>query len=144
MYIDAPIGKWIAKLYKDHDQFVDNLLEKYNLNHSEGNLLVYLYKDGDGKSQKELKENLGVDKATVSRSIYTLIDKGLLKKRKSPEDGRVNLIYLSENAFDIQKEINNIYQQWFQKFSSKIEEKEAEQVLETLEKMYKIVKNGDR
>ena len=144
MYIDAPIGKWIAKLYKDHDQFVDNLLEKYNLNHSEGNLLVYLYKDGDGKNQKELKENLGVDKATISRSICSLIEKGFLKKRKSPADGRVNLIYLTENAFDIKKEINTIYQQWFQEFSSEIEEKEAEQVLETLEKMYKIVQNRDR
>jgi ribosomal protein S3 len=33
MRVSAPIGKWIAKLYKDHDQFVDNLLEDYNLNH---------------------------------------------------------------------------------------------------------------
>ncbi|TDP17002.1 hypothetical protein C8C79_11548 [Halanaerobium congolense] len=31
MRVSAPIGKWIAKLYKDHDQFVDNLLEDYNL-----------------------------------------------------------------------------------------------------------------
>ncbi|WP_223174495.1 hypothetical protein [Halanaerobium congolense] len=50
MRVSAPIGKWIAKLYKDHDQFVDNLLEDYNLNHSEANLLIYLYKDGDGIS----------------------------------------------------------------------------------------------
>lgn len=75
MRVSAPIGKWIAKLYKDHDQFVDNLLEDYNLNHSEANLLIYLYKDGDGISQNKLKENLGVDKATISRAIYSLIDK---------------------------------------------------------------------
>ncbi|TDV98969.1 hypothetical protein C8C77_13342 [Halanaerobium saccharolyticum] len=73
MRVDAPIGKWIAKLYKNHDQYVDNLLEDYNLNHSEGNLLVYLYKDGDGISQNKLKENLAVDKATISRAIYSLI-----------------------------------------------------------------------
>ena len=81
MRIDAPIGKWIAKLYKDHDQFVDNLLADYNLNHSEANLLVYLYKDGDGISQNKLKDSLAVDKATISRGIYSLIEKNYLKKK---------------------------------------------------------------
>ncbi|TDO94491.1 DNA-binding MarR family transcriptional regulator [Halanaerobium saccharolyticum] len=143
MRIDAPIGKWIAKLYKDHDQFVDNLLADYNLNHSEGNLLVYLYKDGDGISQNKLKENLAVDKATISRAIYSLIEKDYLKKRKSPEDGRVNLIYLSEKAEAVKEEINDIYQQWFQIFIDKIGEKEAKRVLDNLKKMYQIVKNRD-
>lgn len=139
MRIDAPIGKWIAKLYKDHDQYVDNLLADYNLNHSEGNLLVYLYKDGDGISQNQLKENLGVDKATVSRAINSLIKKDYLKKQKSPEDGRVNLIYLSQKAYEVKEEINEIYQQWFKIFLDEIKEDEAEKVINTLEKMYKII-----
>ena len=139
MRVDAPIGKWIAKLYKDHDQYVDNLLADYNLNHSEGNLLVYLYKDGDGISQNQLKENLAVDKATVSRAINSLIKKGYLKKEKSPEDGRVNLIYLSQKAYAVKEEINQIYQQWFKIFLDEIEENEAEKVINTLEKMYKII-----
>ncbi|MGM0499115.1 MAG: MarR family winged helix-turn-helix transcriptional regulator [Bacillota bacterium] len=139
MRINAPIGKWIAKLYKDHDQFVDNLLADYNLNHSEANLLVYLYKDGDGISQNKLKENLGVDKATISRGIYSLIEKNYLKKKRSPDDGRVNLIYLTDKAQVIKKEITDIYQQWFQIFIKEIGEKEAERVINNLEKMYKII-----
>ncbi|OEG61924.1 MAG: MarR family transcriptional regulator [Halanaerobium sp. MDAL1] len=139
MRVDAPIGKWIAKLYKDHDQYVDNLLADYNLNHSEGNLLVYLYKDGDGISQNQLKENLAVDKATVSRAINSLIQKNYLKQEKSPEDGRVNLIYLSQKAYAVKEEINQIYQQWFKIFLDEIEENEAEKVINTLEKMYKII-----
>jgi len=143
MRVSAPIGKWIAKLYKDHDQFVDNLLEDYNLNHSEANLLIYLYKDGDGISQNKLKENLGVDKATISRAIYSLIDKNYFKKRKSPADGRVNLIYLTEKAEAVKEEINDIYQKWFQIFINKIGEKEAKRVLDNLEKMYEIVQNKE-
>ena len=141
MRIDAPIGKWIAKLYKDHDQFVDNLLADYNLNHSEANLLVYLYKDGDGISQNKLKDSLAVDKATISRGIYSLIEKNYLKKKRSPDDGRVNLIFLTEKALVIKKEITDIYQQWFQIFIEKIGEKEAERVINNLEKMYRIVQN---
>lgn len=141
MRIDAPIGKWIAKLYKDHDQFVDNLLADYNLNHSEANLLVYLYKDGDGISQNKLKENLAVDKATISRAIYSLINKNYLKKRKSPNDGRVNLIYLTAKAQTVREEIKDIYQQWFQIFIKEIGEEEANRVFKTIKKMYQIVKN---
>jgi len=144
MRVDAPIGKWIAKLYKDHDQFVDNLLEDYNLNHSEANLLVYLYKDGDGISQNKLKENLAVDKATISRAIYSLIDKDYLKKRKSPRDGRVNLIYLTDKAKNVKEEITDIYQQWFQIFIKEIGEEEANRVLKTIEKMYQIIKNRNK
>ncbi len=141
MRIDAPIGKWIAKLYKDHDQFVDNLLADYNLNHSEANLLVYLYKDGDGISQNKLKENLAVDKATISRGIYSLIKKNYLKKRRSPKDGRVNLIFLTEKAETVREEINDIYQQWFKIFIDEIGEKEAKRVLDSLKQMYEIVQN---
>lgn len=141
MKIKAPIGKWIAKLYKDHDQFVDSLLVDYNLNHSEANLLVYLYKDGDGISQNKLKKNLAVDKATISRAIYSLIEKDYLIKNKSPLDGRVNLIYLSSKAKLIKNEVIDIYQKWFQIFINQIGEDEAKRVLDTLEKMYKIVKN---
>jgi len=143
MRIDAPIGKWIAKLYKDHDQFVDNLLADYNLNHSEANLLVYLYKDGDGISQNKLKENLAVDKATISRGIYSLIEKEYLKKKRSPDDGRVNLIYLTEKAQSVKEEIAGIYQQWFQIFIKEIGEKEAERLINNLEKMYKIIQNKE-
>lgn len=141
MRIDAPIDKWIAALYKDHDQFVDNLLADYDLNHSEGNLLVYLYKDGDGISQNDIKDNLGVDKSTISRAISSLLKKNYLIKRRSSEDGRVNLIYLSPKAKEIKDQIIDIYQSWFQIFLNQIGEKEAKRVLNTLEKMYQIVKN---
>ncbi|PUU95221.1 MarR family winged helix-turn-helix transcriptional regulator, partial [Halanaerobium sp.] len=127
----------------DHDQYVDNLLEDYKLNHSEVNLLVYLYKDGDGINQSKLKDNLAVDKATISRAINSLIDKKYLKKKSSPEDGRVNLIYLTEKANAVQEEINRIYQQWFQIFIDEIGEREAKRVLDNIEKMYYIVKNRD-
>ena len=144
MLINEPVGKWIAKLYKHHDQFVDEKLESYELNHSEGNVLFYLYKDGDGISQKTLKENLAVDKATVSRSVSSLLKKGYLKKESSPEDGRINLIYLTSKGEQMEEKINNIYQKWFAIFTDEISDEDAKKVLETLKKMYKIVKKDIR
>ncbi|MFW6000862.1 MAG: MarR family winged helix-turn-helix transcriptional regulator [Halanaerobium sp.] len=141
MRINEPIGKWIAKLYKHHDQFVDERLESYNLNHSEANLLYYLYKDGDGISQQSLKDNLAVDKATVSRSVSTLIEKGYLKKESSPEDKRINLIFITSKAEEIESVIDDIYQEWFNLFDDKISDHDQNKVIETLKRMYEIVIN---
>lgn len=139
MRINEPIGKWIAKLYKHHDQFVDKKLESHNLNHSEANLLFYLYKDGDGINQQDLKENLAVDKATVSRSVSALIEKGYLIKKSSSEDKRVNLIYMTSKAEKMEMIIDDIYQQWFNIFDDKISDRDQKKVIETLQKMYRIV-----
>ncbi len=141
MQINEPIGKWIAKLYKHHDQFVDERLESYNLNHSEANLLFYIYKDGDGISQQNLKENLAVDKATVSRSVSTLLKKGYLKKESSPEDKRINLIFMTPKAEEMESVIDDIYQKWFDIFDNKISNQDQKKVIETLKKMYNIVIN---
>jgi len=46
---------------------------------------------------------------------------------------------LSQKAYAVKEEINQIYQQWFKKFLDEIEENEAEKVINTLEKMYKII-----
>lgn len=142
MYINEPIGKWIAILYKHHDQFVDDLLEKYGLNHSEGNLLVSLYKDKDGVSQKILQEHLGVDKATVSRSISSLIEKKYLKKIVSPLDGRVNLIFLTDKAKNMKAKILDVYHEWFNIFLDDIGKKDADKVVSTIGKMYEMIKDN--
>ena len=141
MQVDAPIGKWIAKLYKHHDQFVDKLMEPLSINHSEGNMLIYLYKDGDGISQKVLEENLGVDKATVSRSVNSLIKKGYIRKESSLRDGRVNLIYLTKKAKETEKKIKDIYQKWFDIFLEEIPKKDAEKVVDILQRMYEMVQD---
>ena len=102
------------------------------------NIIFYLIK------QKKLKENLAVDKATISRSIRSLINKGYLKKKNSAADGRVNLIYLTDKAKNIKEEINDIYQQWFQKFTDEIDEKTAKTVLNTLKMMYEKVQDENK
>ena len=116
-------------------------MEPLNINHSEGNMLVHLYKDGDGINQKALEENLGVDKATVSRSVNSLIEKGYIRKESSPKDGRVNLIFLSRKAKEKQQKIKSIYQKWFDYFLEEIPKKDARKVIETLEKMYEMVQD---
>ncbi|AZO95894.1 MarR family winged helix-turn-helix transcriptional regulator [Halocella sp. SP3-1] len=141
MLIDAPIGKWISRLYKHHEQFIDEKLEAYNLKHSEANLLVHLYRDRDGVNQEVLTANLGVDKATVSRAVKALLEKSYLFRQRSLEDGRVNLIFLSEKAEGIKSIVRKVYQDWYDLIMGDIPDDEAKIMLRNLEKMYNFVQN---
>lgn len=141
MLIDAPIGKWISRLYKHHEQFIDEKLEAYNLKHSEANLLMHLYRDKDGVNQEVLTANLGVDKATVSRAVKGLLKKSYLFRQRSLEDGRVNLIFLSEKAEGIKLIVREVYQDWFDFIMGDIPDNEAKVMLRNLKKMYNFVQN---
>lgn len=141
MLIDAPIGKWISRLYKHHEQFINEKLETYNLKHSEANLLMYLYNNKDGINQEALTTNLGVDKATVSRAVRGLLKKSYLFRKRSSRDGRVNLIFLSKKAREIEEVVRNIYQSWFNLIMGDIPDDEIKIMLKNLEKMYNFVQH---
>lgn len=136
MKIKVPLMKWLAGLYKHHTQYVsDNL----NLKQSETDILRYLYYEGDGVNQKLLEHKLGLDKATISRAVKTLLEKNFLKRKKSELDGRVYLIYLTQKGKEFEAEFREVYDSWFNLFLSDIEENELEIILKNFKKMYKII-----
>jgi len=141
LYVHNPIGKWISRLYKHHEQFINRELDIYNLKHNEGNLLMYLYHNVDGINQETLTENLGVDKATISRAVKGLLKKGYLIRKKSAEDGRVYLIFLSEKAREIKPVVEKIYQEWFSLIMVDIPDEEKRIMIKNLKKMYNLVQH---
>lgn len=141
MLIDAPIGKWISRLYKHHEQFINEKLTVYNLKHSEANLLMHLYRNRDGINQETLTTNLGVDKATVSRAVKGLLQKKYIFRKRSLEDGRVNLIFLSKKGQEVKSVIKEIYQDWFDFVMKDISDSEIKIMLRNLEKMYNFVQH---
>lgn len=53
---------------------------------------------GDGLTQKELVERLGVEQATVVNTLKRMERDGLIDRRPHPEDGRSQLIFITEKA----------------------------------------------
>lgn len=61
-------------------------------------ILRLLSTDGPHKSQKELCEELGVDKASMVSLIEQLIDKKMITQSKSPEDRRTHQIKITNRG----------------------------------------------
>ncbi|MEM9634393.1 MAG: MarR family transcriptional regulator [Pseudomonadota bacterium] len=58
----------------------------------------------DGRTQKELVQLLDIEQATLANTLARMERDGLIARKPSEEDGRVQLIYLTERAKALQSE----------------------------------------
>lgn len=64
-------------------------------------MLMQLWHE-DGRSQKELGGLLGLDHSTVAKSVQRLERSGLVKRSRSPLDGRVVLVHVTEEGLALE------------------------------------------
>ncbi|MHC5566363.1 MarR family winged helix-turn-helix transcriptional regulator [Pediococcus acidilactici] len=62
------------------------------------NKILVALSEGDNISQKELSQRLGISVQSIAEFIAKLLKKGYVTKQKSPTDGRVQLIKLTEKG----------------------------------------------
>ena len=64
------------------------------LNPTQGSILSFLHKRNTSVRLSEIAQELAVSNATVSDSVSTLVEKGLVTKRRAKEDARATAISL--------------------------------------------------
>ena len=87
------IGKLTAVIHRKSQSFYTKELKIYNITSSEYPVIFKL-SCGDGITQDEIVNDLGIDKGAVARIIKSLIDKGLIEKNKDEVDKRCNRLLL--------------------------------------------------
>ncbi len=77
-------------------------LTPYNLTPMEFNLLRFcLIEQGEEITATQLAQMLPVDASRVSRIVTAVVDRGLLVRRRLPEDRRVVMLHLSDEGKDL-------------------------------------------
>lgn len=99
---DMWIGYWLNKSVRLLNKFHDDKLGKYDLTSSQVAVLRKLWGE-DGKTQKQLRENLELTPASVSGILDTLANKGFIVRKQDEIDSRVNRIYLTEEGAKLEK-----------------------------------------
>ncbi len=90
--------------------FICHQLEPYDFNRGEFPILFTLIEKGDGKTQKDLCQELPISKSTISKVIDSLVEKGYLVREPDPEDRRAVRIYLTERKEEIEDLIRELDQ----------------------------------
>ena len=128
-----------------HRMVCERDISKMGIHHSQHHLLMYIAKEGEISSQKEIAERFGITPAAIARSLKSLESEGFVERTSLKDDSRFNKIRITdkgkeiiEKSYKIFEEIDNTI---FEDFT--IEEIEMFNVF--LEKMQlKLIKNNEK
>ena len=112
----------------------DRAMGAYGMSHAEMRLLLLLY-GADGCSQEHIASRQNVDPTNVGRSLKKLETLGYIRRTRSREDGRANLVFLTDRGRDIRETVLAIKADIEAKATRNISREELELVSRILGKM---------
>jgi DNA-binding MarR family transcriptional regulator len=131
----------LRSIVKKMHRLGDMALSAYGIGHAEMRLLLLLYGE-DGCPQESLVAGQVVDRTNVGRSLKKLEDLGYVERKKSPEDGRAKLVFLTERGRALQASVLSVKQDIEAKVTSGISGEELRVVSKILEKMDTKISGG--
>lgn len=124
--VNILIGKTIAK---SHD------INEY-LNHTQIQILMYLVKHSDEEiCQKDLEAETHLKKASITGTLDSLEEKGMIVRKQSKDDKRKNVIVLSEKASNTKNEILEIFKSVNKQIKQNITDEELNQFYNVIDKI---------
>ncbi|MGI6406100.1 MAG: MarR family winged helix-turn-helix transcriptional regulator [Syntrophaceticus sp.] len=92
-------------------------------------------------SVNELAEQLGLDKSTMSRTVNTMVEQGLVTRKPDPEDRRYMKIRLTPAGSSVLSNIESRMSDYYLNIYQSIPPNKRKQVLESLELLVQTIKN---
>lgn len=133
-YETEGIGRYISYLHRLGANFLSKEYDQYEIGFGQYQFLLRLYLE-DGVSHDELTEQVCVDKATTTRAIKKLEEKGYVRLAPNEKDKRKYHIYLTEKALMQKEEILEISRRWERQLIDGLEQEELNQLFYLLRKI---------
>lgn len=128
---EPSIGRFVSILYRVGQSHIGKQLEPYGIGSGQFTFLAELFTK-DGVSQEELASLIRCDKATVARAMQRLEDEGYVVRKRSAEDGRINLVNLTDKAYKFKPTLFSILSSWTDSLASGLSHEEKKQVVSLL------------
>ena len=91
----------------------------------------------NGTPSTSLGPKMGMEATSLSRTLKTMEDRGLIERKPNPEDGRGVLIYLTEFG----REKREFSKEKVLTFNNKIKENVSEEELKNFQKVSEVINN---
>lgn len=129
-----PLSFSIFALSRSHRALAAQLLREIDLFPGQELMLMRLWQQ-DCQSQSRLSQALCLDHSTVAKSIKRLADAGWVTRVRSPEDGRVTLVSLTEVGRELEPRVLDIWSKLESITSDALTEQERTLFMELLGKV---------
>ncbi|NJW52797.1 MarR family winged helix-turn-helix transcriptional regulator [Salinimicrobium oceani] len=93
----------------------------------------------NGTPSTSLGPKMGMEATSLSRTLKTMEDKGLIKRKKNPEDGRSVLIYLTDFGKEMRDYSKKVVLTFDEAVRKNIPEKDLETFIEVAHKIMDLV-----
>ncbi len=120
--LSSSLGVNIARLFNVFDKAIRQKVVLYDLTAIEYNLLWHCLKEE--QTATELAQILPVDGSRISRMVTRLVDRGLLRRRRSRDDRRIVMLSLTEEGSEFTSRILQNMRCQYATFTKGISEEE--------------------
>lgn len=97
----------IQQLTRNWKWMMDNILNKFNLTHSNWIALRFISLHSTEYSQVQIAREIGIEHPSLVRTLCNLEEKGLICRHTSTKDRRSNVVTLTEKAESIMRIVEN-------------------------------------
>lgn len=125
----------IRTAYLKIEKIGNQLLEPYDITHSQFLILLFFHKNPHGTvRQIDIEKYFSLTNPTITGILNKLEKKGWIERIKNPEDSRSKIICLTEKAYSMKEEILNIEPDLEGIISRNLNQEEHRMLLELLKK----------
>ena len=96
--------------------------------------LLYLQRLGEGCSQRELADAIGIEQPSILRTLNGLEESGLIERRPCPKDARRRTIWFTNKGWDLLIQVEKHAQEGRQTLLENFNDTEKAQLLDLLQR----------
>jgi DNA-binding MarR family transcriptional regulator len=130
----SPPGKYISAIYRHLQILIADQLQPFRIGSGQFSFLLTIA-GKEGISQKELSEEMLIDKTTTAKAIKKLEAEGYVRRETNPIDNRYHLLYLTEQGKEVLPKVAAVLHDISRKSRVGINDEEYELMLILLKKM---------
>ena len=136
----------MIRISRLHRMVFERNISNMGIHHSQHHLLMYIAKEGEILSQKQIAERFGITPAAVARSLKSLESEGFISRTNLEGDGRFNRITITDKGKEIVEDSYKMFQEIDSSVFENFTESEIEEFNALLDKIQAnlIEKNDER
>ena len=130
------IGPWLGKTVKILDYFLQESLNKVDLNLTKEQMIVLKkLHDQDGLNQNELAFLTLRNKSSLTRLLIKMENKKYITRKQSLKDKRINKVYISQFGRDVFEKTKPVIGGLIKQIEKDISDYEKQNIIKTLKKI---------
>lgn len=139
--MESNIGWLLSRAAFSWRNAVDHYMSSLGLTQTRWIALLHLDRLGEGCSQKELADNIGIEQPSLLRTLNQLEESGLVVRKACAEDARRKTLWFTPQGRDLLKQVESMARAGRQKMLAGLDNEQRAALHDLLQQ---VINNGNQ